>query len=929
MRRGLRIAWVLGTVVLAQLFFVAVGRAQTEGSCVIQVNRTDAGAHAEPGTAYNVDVHDSLQIVVASPDPITHARVQLQFGPLRVPLTDEDVQPSPAWIARYDVSDAATLGVGLYRVEASAQLASGGSCTGAMWFDVTGRSPFTTVAGVAGTLVALVGLVVAIGAMRRAAQGEGGIGQAAIGGALAGIGALVVAQQSGMVPIDGDSVMVWIAAPGLGSAALQQVIGRIGGRAVEAPGSPGRGPASENVGGDQSVGRPPPPAERERPPAAPPPSTAAPTTVSPPAAPGAAVPPPEPARESPSPRTATGASVPPDPEREPHLRDDALDAAAPTTAIPRAAPGDSAPPDETMPPPPPPASAPGIPHGARFPSRRGRRWGRKKSVEGKAAKREPTGATATETGQVAPPRSAYARLDCPDVVVRDVEFELVVGLAATQTEGVVGDELRLPPSVTGPYTMTIQVVADGFDLRASESWRVELSVTGADPYPIATLHLTGRAGNETVAPRAIRAIYSVLGQTLGMAFRPIVVVRNLELVGEQEVEQQEPGVDLSVPTSWRAPDITVRIVEGESENGRLLWTFETPWHDVGIPDEPVASSIGDGEEPRAFTRRLVDAVNAREGKPGLYQYLIGVARSIADEMPERFWELWSEVAKRTIGRPPSILFLSEEPYIPWELAETRPVIDTAAPPFLSAQAAVGRWVLGHRRPPLPPPMEAAISPMAVIWGVYNRPGWNRLVKAEEEAATFGDTYGAVTVNAAADDVLKCLEGTPPADLMHFAVHGIYDPTGTQDGLVLTDGHILDPLQVKGSTFAGTPFVFLNACQVGNGNRILGDYAGLAEAFLYSGAAGVVAPLWSVQDTIAKELALYFYDNAFRGEGVGEVLRRQRALFTKSDDPISATYLAYQYFGHPQMRLTRVVRKEEGGPPRNSTPTETRSASATS
>jgi hypothetical protein len=906
MRRGLRIAWAVGTVVLAQVLFVAVGRAQTEGPCVIQVNRTDAGAHAEPGTPYGVDVHDSLQIVVASPDPITHARVQLQFGPLHVPLTDEDVQPSPAWIARYDVSDAATLGVGLYRVEASAQLASGGSCTGAMWFDVTGRSPFTTVAGVAGTLVALVGLVVAIGAMRRAAQGEGGIGQAAIGGAVAGIGALVVAQQSGMVPIDGDSVMLWIAAPGLGSAALQQVVARIGGQAVEAPTTPGREGASENVGGDQYVGRPPPPPERQRTQTAPPPSTAAPPTVSPPATPGAAVPPPEPVRE-------------------PYPPEDAPVAAAPTTAIP--APGDSPPPDETMSVPPPPAS--GLPHGARFPSRRGRRWGRKKRVEEEAPQREPAAATVTETGQVAPPRSAYARLDCPDVVVRDVEFELVVGLAATQTEGVVGDELRLPPSVTGPYTMTIQVIADGFDLRAAESWRVQLSVSGADPYPTATLHLSGRTGDEAVTPRAIRAIYSVLGQTLGMAFRPIVVVRNLELVGEQKVGQQEPGVDLSVPTSWRAPDITVRIVEGESENGRLLWTFETPWHDVGVPDEPVVSSIGDGEEPRAFTRRLVDAVNAREGKPGLYQYLIGVARSIADEMPERFWELWSAVAERTGDRPPSILFLSEEPYIPWELAETRPLVDTGAPPFLSAQAAVGRWVLGHRRPPLPPPMESTISPMAVIWGVYNRPGWNRLMKAEEEAATFGDTYGAVTVNAAADDVLKCLEGTPPADLMHFAVHGIYDPTGTQDGLVLTDGHILDPLQVKGSTFAGTPFVFLNACQVGNGNRILGDYAGLAEAFLYSGAAGVVAPLWSVQDTIAKELALYFYDKAFRGEGVGEVLRRQRALFTKSDDPMSATYLAYQYFGHPMMRLTRVVRTEEGGPPRNSTQTETRSASATS
>jgi CHAT domain-containing protein len=165
--------------------------------------------------------------------------------------------------------------------------------------------------------------------------------------------------------------------------------------------------------------------------------------------------------------------------------------------------------------------------------------------------------------------------------------------------------------------------------------------------------------------------------------------------------------------------------------------------------------------------------------------------------------------------------------------------------------------------------------------------------------------------------------------MHFAVHGIYDPTGTEDGLVLTDGHVLDPLQVKGSTFSRAPFVFLNACQVGSGNKILGDYAGLANAFLYSGAAGVVAPLWSVQDTIAKDLALNFYAKAFGGAGVGEVLRSQRAQFIKSDDPISATYLAYQYFGHPEMRIKRVLPLEEGESWQSSTQTETPSASATS
>ena len=48
------------------------------------------------------------------------------------------------------------------------------------------------------------------------------------------------------------------------------------------------------------------------------------------------------------------------------------------------------------------------------------------------------------------------------------------------------------------------------------------------------------------------------------------------------------------------------------------------------------------------------------------------------------------------------------------------------------------------------------------------------------------------------------------------------------------------------------FVFLNACQVGAGQRVLGDYAGLATAFLSAGAAGVVAALWNVHDLAARE-----------------------------------------------------------------------------
>jgi CHAT domain-containing protein len=211
-------------------------------------------------------------------------------------------------------------------------------------------------------------------------------------------------------------------------------------------------------------------------------------------------------------------------------------------------------------------------------------------------------------------------------------------------------------------------------------------------------------------------------------------------------------------------------------------------------------------------------------------------------------------------------------------------------------------VLGQRRPALPPPPSVNVADVAVVSGVYPTASW-RLVDAEEEAAAIVERWSAVPVDAVATSVIDCLTGTPPADVLHFAVHGSYAQDGVLEGLILVDGDTLDPMAVKGSTFARAPFVFLNACQVGSGNEVLGDYAGLAAAFLYAGASAVVAPLWSIDDSAAKDLALRFYNAVFdEGRPPAEVLRDERRDFAGPDGDGAATRLAYQFFGHPALAV---------------------------
>ena len=503
-----------------------------------------------------------------------------------------------------------------------------------------------------------------------------------------------------------------------------------------------------------------------------------------------------------------------------------------------------------------------------------------------------------------PPRTTYARLSCPDAVVAEQPFDLVVGLADRPDARVVGEALHRPPWSVGAYTMTIQLVADGLRLAdPGASWRIDLPVTADEPYPSVTIRLVPDAQDAPVLASSIRAMYSIDGNPIGLAVRSVALVRSADLLASAPAQPPAPGVDLSLPAGQVAPDLTVRIERAESESsGGLLVQLLAADPTIDMPDAPIRIDIGG--DPAADLRRIVDEMAEVEGRPTQFVAMRGIGLTIAEQLPIEFWDALSRVAARIGARPPSILFLSAEPYVPWELAVVDPPLDPDLPPFLAAQATVGRWVLGQRRPTLPPPMSVPVEGVAAVSGVYELPGWQRLTDAEAEAADIVSAYGATPVDATIGGILDLLRGRPAADVIHFAVHGTYDAEEAIDGLILVDGSALDPLAVKGIPLHGHPFVFLNACQVGRGSQLLGDHAGLAAAFLFAGASGVIAPLWSIDDRLARDIAIRFYERAMRGEAPAEIMRTERAAFRDTPETTSSTYMAYQFFGHPGLRLDR-------------------------
>jgi CHAT domain-containing protein len=185
--------------------------------------------------------------------------------------------------------------------------------------------------------------------------------------------------------------------------------------------------------------------------------------------------------------------------------------------------------------------------------------------------------------------------------------------------------------------------------------------------------------------------------------------------------------------------------------------------------------------------------------------------------------------------------------------------------------------------------------------------------AAEEGETLGSRYPHIRMGATADEMKTLLgaaltdEGRPAAvQIVHMACHGEVDPNNAAyNGIVLSGDTIrLDPLTIAGSEIGRrwSPLVFLNACQLASDTGdILADYGGMAGAFLGEGCRAFIAPLWSVNDTAARDTAIDFYRMTIdEGIGAGEALMRIRS---RALDGGSITPLAYVFYGHPRLELS--------------------------
>ncbi len=547
-----------------------------------------------------------------------------------------------------------------------------------------------------------------------------------------------------------------------------------------------------------------------------------------------------------------------------------------------------------------------------------------------------------EAAPEAPPTpvEAWPRIDAPPFVAAQTLFEVVVGFAHEQQAGVVGGAVLLPR--TKPHeviNLTVELIASGLD--APKGWSRRMQVPLDD---LASAQVTFQLiGRPPVAPlpmtlTTLEVRYVLDGNVCGLATRPLVITATAAApealpVGQAWATQPATQSAVTVLPDAQAPDLTIEIFKPDRNftNGHFVCKLYSP-HTLAADTGP--HEIDLGQDASSFAKGLVDDVRLYSRNALIKNTLEANGKAVAERLPAAVFEALAEVAAKVAPAVPAVLIVSAEPYVPWELAWLDTPIDPTRPAFLGAQALVGRWLREGGCAPRPgaaaaaPPLRPQLQPlsqmkvqnMAVIAGLYKAAsGLRKLPQAEAEAQALTLAYAAQALAASPQAINQLLDALPApgVEAVHFAGHGDFDPNLPDSSvLFLDDGSPLKSKLFRSAKYGGEkqPLLFLNACMIGVGGELLGDMGGFPGNCLRGGFGGLLGALWEVDDAVAHAVALEFWQRALppapaKPEPVAAILRDLRAKYAPVATPGALpvpTYLAYVFYGHPRLTLTRTA-----------------------
>ena len=293
-------------------------------------------------------------------------------------------------------------------------------------------------------------------------------------------------------------------------------------------------------------------------------------------------------------------------------------------------------------------------------------------------------------------------------------------------------------------------------------------------------------------------------------------------------------------------------------------------------------------------KELGEEIGRRAGGPAagdIAETLNTIGADLYEKLfPDELREIWEE---RIRGNVRSIMIISDEPWIPWEMVKPSYEADAGdyvEDAFLCETYLLTRWIGGS-----PPPSAIKVSRGALI-----APGGSNLpnVAREVEFMTAGD-LGDVQSIIPRLNAVRAMLGSGGYELIHFAGHGQFDrDTHEQSTLFLERGDEFKARDIAGrrKTFGkDRPFVFINACQTARADLSLVGIGSWADKFINAKASVFLGSAWQVNDLLAYDFSKAFYGALLEGKPVGEALKLARLEIKEETNP---TWLAYTMYADP-------------------------------
>jgi hypothetical protein len=380
------------------------------------------------------------------------------------------------------------------------------------------------------------------------------------------------------------------------------------------------------------------------------------------------------------------------------------------------------------------------------------------------------------------------------------------------------------------------------------------------------------------------------------------VSRRLRLT---DVPEPAAGSEALPPPGFRADakarehDLVVTVLQDpDGDERHFVVTVCSPWLNE------YQSGVRARWHPREATEQIVkgymDAF-VTSSVAGRTAALIGAGKALFRAAPQVFQEVFWKLVDS--GEDLNTIFIvSSEPHVPWELMI--PTRDDEERKALGVEFSVGRWVHAQL---ISPEQAIGLDDSYVIAPKYT--GDEALAFSEDEATYVVGRFRGQEISPA---LIKTIDDTlrgRGATLLHFICHGFNRSGGQALKLDVNEEleaqDVLREFQLEGMQGAvhaireSKPFVFINACEVGHPMPALVGTGGFAEVFTRLGARGVIAPIWSVEDSVASVVARRFYEEILppAPKPFGTAMQEIRRLAYEGTDP-KDSYAAYCFYGDP-------------------------------